>query len=306
MKVELCRDKDWLLSEEAFAIYSQCMYQATYEDYKAQMTGYLSDSSVRIFVCESRGRKEGILVLDHSDVVAEIVGIAVNGRAHRKGIGSRLIQGVMDSENLKSIKAQTDDDAIGFYRKCGFAEEREVIEYPDGAAVRYNCIKCGNRGRKMIGLIVARSKNNVIGKGGEIPWRIKGEQKQFKELTTGNVVVMGRRSYEEIGHPLPNRTTIVVSRTKQFEGEGVWTAGSVREAIEIAGDKDVFIAGGYGLYKEALPFVDVMYITEVDLVIEDGDVYFPEFNEEEFEKTIGETLGDDIRYTRTVYRRKSF
>ena len=158
----------------------------------------------------------------------------------------------------------------------------------------------------MIGLIVARSKNNVIGKGGEIPWRIKGEQKQFKELTTGNVVVMGRRSYEEIGHPLPNRTTIVVSRTKQFEGEGVRTAGSVREAIEIAGDKDVFIAGGYGLYKEALPFVDVMYITEVDLVIEDGDVYFPKFNEEEFEKTIGETLGDDIHYTRTVYRRKSF
>ena len=61
----------------------------------------------------------------------------------------------------------------------------------------------------MIGLIVARSKNNVIGKGGEIPWRIKGEQKQFKELTTGNVVVMGRRSYEEIGHPLSNRETIV-------------------------------------------------------------------------------------------------
>ena len=60
------------------------------------------------------------------------------------------------------------------------------------------------------------------------------------------------------------------------------------------------------MYKEALPFVDVMYITEVDLVIEDGDVYFPDFNEEDFEKTIGETLGDDIRYTRTVYRRLSF
>lgn len=156
----------------------------------------------------------------------------------------------------------------------------------------------------MIGLIVARSKNNVIGKGGEIPWRIKGEQKQFKELTTGNVVVMGRRSYEEIGHPLPNRETIVVSRTKQFEGQGVRTAGSVREAIELAHDKDVFIAGGYGLYREAIPFVDVMYITEVDLVIEDGDVFFPEFNEEDFEKTIGETLGDEIRYTRTEYLRK--
>ena len=60
----------------------------------------------------------------------------------------------------------------------------------------------------MIGLIVARSKNNVIGRNGEIPWKIKGEQKQFRELTTGNVVVMGRKSYEEIGHPLPNRKNI--------------------------------------------------------------------------------------------------
>ena len=65
----------------------------------------------------------------------------------------------------------------------------------------------------MIGLIVARSKNNVIGKNGKIPWKIKGEQKQFKELTTGNVVVMGRNSYDEIGHPLPNRETIVISKS---------------------------------------------------------------------------------------------
>ena len=63
----------------------------------------------------------------------------------------------------------------------------------------------------MIGLIVARSKNNVIGKNGEIPWKIKGEQKQFKELTTGNTVIMGRKSYEEIGRPLPNRKNIIVS-----------------------------------------------------------------------------------------------
>ena len=63
----------------------------------------------------------------------------------------------------------------------------------------------------MISLIVARSKNNVIGKNGQIPWKIKGEQKQFRELTTGNVVIMGRKSYEEIGHPLPNRMNIVVS-----------------------------------------------------------------------------------------------
>ena len=82
----------------------------------------------------------------------------------------------------------------------------------------------------MIGLIVARSKNNVIGKNGNIPWKIKGEQKQFRELTTGNVVIMGRKSYEEIGHPLPNRMNIVVSTTTEYQGDNlvsvkfVWTS----------------------------------------------------------------------------------
>ncbi|MBO6165295.1 MAG: dihydrofolate reductase [Eubacterium sp.] len=156
----------------------------------------------------------------------------------------------------------------------------------------------------MVGLIVARSKNNVIGKNGMIPWRIKGEQKQFKELTTGNVVVMGRKSYEEIGHPLPNRKTIVVSRTKKYEGENLATAASVKEAIAMAGDEKVYISGGYGLYKEALPLVDVMYITEVDTVVEDGDVFFPEFNADDFEVETGETGGDEIKFTRMTYTRK--
>ncbi len=156
----------------------------------------------------------------------------------------------------------------------------------------------------MIGLIVARSKNNVIGKNGQIPWRIKGEQKQFKELTTGNVVVMGRKSYEEIGHPLPNRKTIVVSRTKKYEGENLATASSVEEAIKMAGDEKVYISGGYGLYKEAIPYVDVMYITEVQTEIEDGDTFFPEFDENDFDIEQGETGGEDIKFIRTTYTRK--
>ena len=104
----------------------------------------------------------------------------------------------------------------------------------------------------MIGLIVARSKNNCIGKNGKIPWKIKGEQKQFKELTTGNVVVMGRNSYDEIGHPLPNRETIVISKSKKYVGRNIHTASSVKEAIELAKGKDVYIAGGYGVYKLSL------------------------------------------------------
>lgn len=158
----------------------------------------------------------------------------------------------------------------------------------------------------MTGLIVARSINNVIGKNGRIPWKIEGEQKQFKELTTGNIVIMGRKSYEEIGHPLPNRKTIVVSKTKQFKGENLETAVSVKKALELSAEdgRDVFIAGGYGIYKEALPYVDVMYITEVQLVVEDGDVFFPQFNEADFEKSVGETLGDKIKFIRTIYTRR--
>ncbi|MDY4670718.1 MAG: dihydrofolate reductase [Oliverpabstia sp.] len=157
----------------------------------------------------------------------------------------------------------------------------------------------------MIGLIVARSKNNIIGKNGVIPWKIKGEQKQFRELTTGNVVIMGRRSYDEIGHPLPNRETIVVSRTKEYLGENLHTAKSVKEAIGMLGDKDGFIAGGYGVYLEAIPLVDTMYITEVDMIVENGDTVFPEFDTNDFDICIGETLGDEIKFTRTTYTRKS-
>ena len=156
----------------------------------------------------------------------------------------------------------------------------------------------------MIGLIVARSKNNVIGKNGEIPWNIKGEQKQFKELTTGNVVIMGRKSFEEIGKPLPNRKNIIVSRNEKFSGENLITVSSLQEALELTKGEKVFVAGGYGLYEEALPLVDVMYITEVDIEIEDGDVFFPEFDETEFEKTVIESGGGEVKYTRVIYRRR--
>ena len=163
----------------------------------------------------------------------------------------------------------------------------------------------GRIGKKReIGLIAARSENNVIGKGGRIPWDIEGELSQFKELTMGNAVVMGRRTYEEIGHPLPGRRIIVVSGSSKYEGDNICTVRSVEQAIEAAAGVNVYFAGGYGIYKAALPLVDVMYITEIHTVIEDGDAFFPEFDAGDFDVTIGETCGDEIKYTRTVYRRK--
>ena len=142
----------------------------------------------------------------------------------------------------------------------------------------------------MIGLIVARSKNNVIGKNGNIPW---------------NVVIMGRKSYEEIGHPLPNRMNIVVSTTTEYQGDNLVSVKSLEDALLLAKGRDVYISGGYGLFKEALQIVDKMYITEVDLNIEDGDTFFPEFDINDFEVLIGETLGEEVKYTRTFYVRKN-
>ncbi|MBO5352786.1 MAG: dihydrofolate reductase [Lachnospiraceae bacterium] len=155
----------------------------------------------------------------------------------------------------------------------------------------------------MIALIVAYANNKVIGNNGGIPWKIKGEQKRFKELTTGNVVIMGRCSYEEIGKPLPNRTTIVVSGTKNFDGENCLTAKSLSEAIALAGNRDVFISGGVRLYEEALPLVEKMYITEIECEIT-GDTYFPDFVEKQFEKEVNERFEGEIAYTYVTYTRK--
>ena len=142
-------DKSWLTSKEAFSIYAPCMYQPTYEDYKALMEKFLSDPSVKIFVCDMDGEKAGILVLkeieaaegSETGVEAEILRIAVRKDLRGKGIGKEMVCQVMEAEHLKRITAQTDDDAIGFYRKSGFEEERVVIEYPNGSVVRYNCIR---------------------------------------------------------------------------------------------------------------------------------------------------------------------
>ena len=140
MNVVLCSDAPWLLSEEAFLLYASCMYRPTYEDFKIQMEGFLNDPSVSIFVCENQGEKTGMMVLKYSDAVAEIIGVAVPEKLRRQGIGNHMIQFVMESEGLDRIEAQTDDDSVGFYRKCGFAEERTVVDYPDGSVIRYNCV----------------------------------------------------------------------------------------------------------------------------------------------------------------------
>ncbi|MBR5419844.1 MAG: GNAT family N-acetyltransferase [Lachnospiraceae bacterium] len=115
------------------------MYQAAFDEYKKVIAQYASDPDVKIFVCTETGIKAGMLVLREADETPEIIGIAVSASMRGRGIGTYMIRQLMESEHFEKVKAQTDDDAIGFYRKCGFSEEMLMVEYPDGRSRRYNC-----------------------------------------------------------------------------------------------------------------------------------------------------------------------
>ena len=127
-------------------------------------------------------------------------------------------------------------------------------------------------------LVAAVARNGVIGAGGGIPWHLPGEQRRFKELTLGHVLVMGRLTYESIGRPLPGRTTVVVTRTAGWNAgdDGVLVAPGVPEAIAVAAtvDEEVFVVGGSRVYEAALPLADKLELTWVDAEPE-GDARFP-------------------------------
>lgn len=159
----------------------------------------------------------------------------------------------------------------------------------------------------MIALIVAHSINRVIGKNGIIPWHIKDDLLRFKQLTTDNIVIFGRRSFEEIGKPLKNRINIVISSTKNFNSENCYTVKSLQEAINLCHNKykskDIFICGGEKLYKESIDIVDTMYITVINSYY-DGDTYFPKFDENKFEKQIYKNNHNKTHFSFYIYKRK--
>ena len=134
-------------------------------------------------------------------------------------------------------------------------------------------------------LIVARSSNNVIGSNGDLPWHIPEDLAFFKKTTLGASVIMGRKTYESVGFPLPKRRNIVVTRQADYKAPGCEIAASLHDAIALcADDPSCFLCGGARIYQEGLPLVQTMYITEVDLVIE-GDTVFPDFNLEDFDES---------------------
>ena len=133
-----------------------------------------------------------------------------------------------------------------------------------------------------ITLIAAVARNGVIGRAGQLPWRLPGDLKRFKEITWGHPVIMGRRTWESIGRALPGRRNIVVSRRPGFSAPGCDVVGSLDDALAAAGGAtEAFIIGGAELYRAALPRAARLHLTRVQADVE-GDVRFPEIRAEEW------------------------
>ncbi len=139
-----------------------------------------------------------------------------------------------------------------------------------------------------ISIIAAVGKNRELGKKNELIWRISPDLKRVKALTTGHPIIMGRKTYDSIGHPLPNRTNIVISRA-QMCIEGCLMYDSLQKGIESAqaiDSEEIFIFGGASIYTEALPLADRLYLTIIDAEENEADVFFPDYND--FTKIIEE------------------
>jgi dihydrofolate reductase len=138
----------------------------------------------------------------------------------------------------------------------------------------------------MISLIVACGRNNVIGNRGGMPWYLPADLKHFKSLTMGKPIVMGRKTYQSIGKPLPGRTNIVITRDPKFTAEDVRIANSLEGAIEQASafGNEIMIIGGGQVYKAALPNAERIYMTRIELEPE-GDVFFPDIGEADWRST---------------------
>lgn len=160
-------------------------------------------------------------------------------------------------------------------------------------------------------MIAAVSTNNVIGKNGQLPWHLKTDLLRFKKLTENHTIIMGRRCFESIGKPLPNRTNVVVSSNMDLEIPGCIVKPSLQYAADYANsryDSTPFIIGGGTLYRQAINLVNFLYLTRVHTTIEDGDVFFPEIDMNQWEVTSSTDFkadaDNDFDTTFMILRRK--
>jgi dihydrofolate reductase len=144
-----------------------------------------------------------------------------------------------------------------------------------------------------LSLIVARAANGVIGNKGGLPWHIPSDLKHFKSLTMGHPIIMGRKTWESIGRPLPGRRNIVVSRQDTFAAPGAQVVTSLQAALDACGGEvEVFVIGGEQLYRQALPLADRLYLTEIGREFE-GDTKFPGLSDEDWLESHRLSVPDD-------------
>jgi dihydrofolate reductase len=145
-----------------------------------------------------------------------------------------------------------------------------------------NTAYSGTSMKPHVSLIVAMANNRVIGANNTLPWHLPADLKHFRALTMGHHIVMGRKTWESIGKPLPGRTSVVVSRNPDFAAPGVIVVNSLQAAISACdNDTEIFVIGGAELYQQAIAFADRIYMTEIAADIR-GDAYFPEFSSAEW------------------------
>jgi dihydrofolate reductase len=139
---------------------------------------------------------------------------------------------------------------------------------------------------KRVVMVAAVAENGVIGAGGDIPWSIPEDLRHFRATTRDNTVVMGRRTFDSIGHPLPYRTNVVVTRDRTWHGDGVFVAPDVPEAVAMAQafDGDVMVIGGGQIYTAAMPLATHQVLTEVHAAPE-GDTHYPDFDRAAWRET---------------------
>lgn len=148
----------------------------------------------------------------------------------------------------------------------------------------------------MISVIVAIANDGVIGAGNDLIWHIPEDLKRFKAITSGHPVIMGRKTFESLGRPLPNRTNVVITRNRDYCPEGVVMAGSLEEALALfPAEEEVFIIGGGEIYRQSMPLADKFYITEVHADYE-GDTYFPEWDRAEWDEIFSENHRSGEKY----------
>lgn len=139
----------------------------------------------------------------------------------------------------------------------------------------------------IISLLLAASENNVIGKDNSLPWHLPNDLKYFKNLTWGLPILMGRKTFDSIGKPLPGRKSIVITRSQDWQHEGVEVVHSIEAAVQKAhalGAKEIFVIGGAEIFNASLPQADRIYLTRIHHHF-DGDVFFPEIDEAAWQLT---------------------